>query len=98
MTIGAAISKLETRNFFPSLLRRERNVQSRGQQHIVLLRPHWWVGDVDISELVLPPEPLADLRHCTQAEREAVFTPVFLEIRVEVDVLGQYRALAQLLI
>lgn len=35
-------------------LMRKRDVEAGREQHVVLLRPDGWIGDVNISKLVLP--------------------------------------------
>src|SRR5438270_7311227 len=80
-----------------SRLRREGNIQARGQQHVILLRPDRRIGNVDIAKLVLPAEPLADLGDGAEGEGETVVARV-LDIGIEIQTLRQHRALAQLLV
>src|SRR6202035_5389126 len=66
----------------------EGEIQAGGEDYVVFLGAGWRVGDVDIAELVLPAQPLADLRDCAGIESPPVVACV-LQVRIEVHVLGK---------
>src|SRR5215472_505525 len=49
----------------------EGNVQAGGKHDVVFLRGDGGIGDVDVTELVLPAEPFADFCHGSEIKREA---------------------------
>ena len=61
---------------FPAASVREREVQAGGQQNIVLLGARGRIGHVDVSERILPSQPLADLGHGAEIERASVLARV----------------------
>ena len=73
----------------------ECDIQSGGKNQVVVLGPGWRVRHVDVAELVLPTQPLADLGDAAKTYGHAVFARV-LQIGKEIQVLRDDRALAHL--
>ena len=73
----------------------KRDVQPGGEDHVVVLRASGWIRYVDISELILPAQPLLDLGDRAHVEGEAIFARL-LEIGEESQILSEHRALAEL--
>src|SRR5689334_15014599 len=67
------------------------NIQARGQQNVILALAGRRVGDIDITERILPAQPLVDLGDGSQVESAAKFSRL-IEIREEVELLGQHGA------
>ena len=58
----------------------KRDVQAGGEDQIVVLGASGRIRDVDVSELILPSEPLVELRDRANSEREAVLARL-LQVR-----------------
>ena len=61
----------------------EGDIQSCGQQHIILLLADGRIGNVDITESILPPQPLVQLGHRPKVEYRAIF-PNITEVRISI--------------
>src|SRR5579862_4932074 len=72
-------------------LMRERNVDSRGEQHVVGLLSRRRIGHVNIPKAVLPSKPLADFRDGAKAKRRAVLAGV-VEVRENIALFRDDRA------
>ncbi len=71
-----------------NVLVRERNVQTRCIQDVILLLARGRVAHIDVSESILPTEPLAELGHGTEIERRAIVTRT-AEIGIKVGTLSE---------
>src|SRR5208282_4673437 len=72
----------------------ERNVQAGGDDDVVRLRSGRRIGNVNRSELILPAQPLADLRYCAEVEGRPIIARL-LQVRVKIQVLRDVGALSQ---
>src|SRR5580658_10076223 len=76
----------------------EREVDSSRQDQIVFLCGRRRVGNINIVELVLPAQPLADFRHRTEVELSTILAGIRArQIRIEIELLCDHRGLPSLL-
>ena len=75
----------------------KRNIQTGGEDHVVLFCAGRRIGHVDVAELILPAEPLADLSNCAEIEGPAILAGV-LQIGIEIHVLRDHGSLADFLV
>src|SRR5271154_1673688 len=73
---------------------RKRKVQPGRKDHIIIFRAHWRVGDIDVTELILPAQPLADLRDRAEVKLSSIPAGIAAgHVRVEIQLLHDHRAL-----
>jgi len=73
----------------------ERDVQPGGEDHVVVLGTGGRIRDVDVSELILPSEPLVELRDRVNSERESVLARL-LQVREKTRPFGDHGAFPKL--
>ena len=74
----------------------KRHVQARGQDDIVLFLPGGRIGDINVSEGILPSEPFVDLGHGPKIKHSAILAGV-AQVGVEVQLLRKHSGCTQLL-
>src|SRR5260370_26379089 len=78
-----------------AFLMRNREIQPRRQNQVILLRARWRIRHINVRELILPPQPLADLRHGNRVKLSSIL-PGVRHVRKEIELLGDHRALPRL--
>src|ERR1700674_1994614 len=73
----------------------QRNIQPRSKYNVILLLARGRISHINVAELILPTQPLADFCHGAQVKCSAIL-PGVAQVRVEVQFLRHNSAGANL--
>ena len=76
---------------------RKGDVQAGGEDEIVVFSAYGRIRDVDVAKLILPSQPLVQLRHRPEVKGKAVLASL-LQVGKQACTLGDHGALGQLLV